>query len=654
MPIPLEKIKKRSLAFKLSLFILASTTLIFLVAFGYNYVESRSIVMKNVEEKAKHLTLSTACRLENVLNGVGGAPRYLAASLEYTDYSQSELLKQIESIVKLNPDIFGSTVAYEPYFRDSRILYFAPYYCRDKDQVKFSYLGGKHYQYHLWDWYLIPRELGAPAWSEPYFDEGGGNIVMSTYSVPFYRNVGGKRTFAGVVTADMSLEWLKETLSKVTLYRTGYAFLISRNGVFVTHPDKDLIMRESIFTVAEAANDLSLRKIGREMVRGGEGYVPLPEYFTGKKAWMYYAPLSSAGWSIGIVIPEDELFADMRNLNGIVLVIGIAGFVFLFFVVIFISRKITHPLRRLAWTTTEIAKGRLDVALPRERSNDEVGELTTSFENMQLALKEYIANLKETTAAKERLESELKIARTIQMSFLPKHFPPFPEKKEFDLYATLVPAREVGGDLYDFFLLDDETLFFSVGDVSGKGVPAALFMAASKILMKGTVSRELNLAEALERVNQELCIDNEATMFLTFFGGLLNFKTGELLYTNAGHNPPLILRAGQKPAWLSLPEGTFLGVFEDSTYSTMSTFLEPGDTLLLYTYGVTEAMDSQDEAFSEELLRGLIESLSGAPPETMVREVVRSVQDFAGDAPQWDDITVLALRYKGRAGWARR
>lgn len=642
----LKKNKKRGLAFKLSLFILASTTIIFLAAFGYNYIESRNLVMKSVQKNAGNLALSTAHRIETILHGVDSAPRYLAASLEHVGYSRAELITQIENIVKLNPEIFGSAVAFEPYSYLPRSRDFCPYYSRDKDRFKFSWLGGKNYRYHLWDWYLLPKELNRAVWSEPYFDEGGGNAIMSTFSVPFYRNTGRVRKFAGVVTADMSLTWLKDIISRVTIYRTGYAFLISQNGVFITHPNKDLIMRESIFTVAEAAGDVALRNIGRKMIHGGEGFVALPEYFTGKKAWMYYVPLPSAGWSIGVVIPENELFADIHNLSRIVLIIGIIGFTFLFFVVISISRNITHPLRQLVQTTSEIAKGSLDVALPRKRSGDEVGELTTSFENMQLALKEYITNLKETTAAKERLESELKIARTIQMSFLPKRFPPFPEKKEFDIYATIVPAREVGGDLYDFFLLDDDTLFFSIGDVSGKGVPAALFMAVSKLLMKGTVSLEMDLASALTKVNRELCTDNDAMMFLTYFCARLNFRTGELQYSNAGHNPPLILRDG-KPQWLPLPDGFLLGVMEDSSYKTVTTFLNPGDTLFLYTDGVTEAMNADGQLYSDDSLLTLVEKLADEKPETMVKEVVKQVQNFTGEAPQSDDITILALHYRG-------
>lgn len=646
MPV-LKNNKRRGLAFKLSLFILASTTVIFLAAFGYNYIESRNMVMNSVKKNAENLALSTAHRIETILHGVDSAPRYLAASLENIELDPKELIIQIENNVKLNPDIFGSAVAYEPYFYSPKLRYYCPYSSREKGRLKFSLLGGKNYQYHLWDWYLLPKALDRAVWSEPYFDEGGGNTIMSTFSVPFYKKISGVRKFAGVVTADMSLTWLKEMISKVSIYRTGYAFLISQNGVFITHPNKDLIMRESIFSVAETAGDKTLRNIGRKMIHGEEGFTALPEYFAGKKAWIYYVPLPSAGWSIGVVIPEDELFADISNLSRIVLIIGAIGFAFLFLVVITISKNITNPLRQLVRTTSEIAKGSLDVILPQERSSDEVGELTTSFENMQLALKEYITNLKETTAAKERMESELKIARTIQMSFLPKRFPPFPDKKEFDIYAAIVPAREVGGDLYDFFLLDEDTLFFSIGDVSGKGVPAALFMAVSKLLMKGTASLEIDLACALEKVNRELCLENDAMMFLTYFCARLNIRTGELRYSNAGHNPPLILRAGSGAQWLDLPEGFLLGVMENSCYKTVTTFLNPGDTLLLYTDGVTEAMNEEGQQYSEDTLKLLMEKLAGQKPDQIVQEIIKQVQSFAGNAPQSDDITILALNYRG-------
>jgi sigma-B regulation protein RsbU (phosphoserine phosphatase) len=266
---------------------------------------------------------------------------------------------------------------------------------------------------------------------------------------------------------------------------------------------------------------------------------------------------------------------------------------------------------------------------------------------MKLALKEYIANLAETTAAKERYESELKIARTIQMSFLPKRFPPFPERGEFDIFATLIPAKEVGGDLYDFFMLNNDQLFFSIGDVSGKGIPAALFMAAAKTLMKGTAGPGLNPSEILSHVNQELCLENDSMMFVTVFCGLLNIRTGELRYSNAGHLPPLLMRSGATPTWLPLPEGFFLGTMEEAVYETRTLILGPGDRLILYTDGVTEAMNEAKDFYTEDRLEKLTLGLGKASPKEMVDEILLSVRAFSGNEPQYDDITLLTLLFYG-------
>ena len=536
---------KKSLAFKIASLTLLGTACIFFAVFFYNYTISRQTVLKTVEDNTRYLTLSTVHKIENTLLGIEKVPLYLAASLESQVYTRNTLLKSIENVLHTNTEIYGATVAFEPFLFDPDSRYYAPYICREEDRLR-SYDAETAFNYFFWDWYLMPKELGRPVWSEPYFDTGGGNIVMTSFSVPFYRKVHDDKIFSGVVTADLSLEWLKDIISRIKIHQTGHAFLISQSGVFVSHPDKDLIMNESIFSIAEATGDMALRNIGRDMIHGKEGFVTLNRNLAGKISRMYYAPLQSIGWSLGVVVPEDELFAALKALTLELALIGAIGFILLFLVIVFISGKMTRPISALADKTVEIAKGNLDIDLPVSKSNDEIGDLTTSFENMRSALKEYIVDLKETTAIKERIESELKIAHTIQMSFLPKHFPPFPEKQEFDIYAALIPAKEVGGDLYDFFLLDDRHLFFSIGDVSGKGVPAALFMAVTKTLMKGIASENITPSDILERTNRELCVDNDTMMFCTVFCGILNFATGELAYANAGHNPPLIISTEHK------------------------------------------------------------------------------------------------------------
>ena len=238
-----------------------------------------------------------------------------------------------------NKELFGLGVAFEPYAHNPENHYFMPYFCRNGAELKLQWLGSDSYRYFYQDWYQIPRELERPIWSEPYFDEGAGNIIMSTFSVPFYQETEGRRKLAGIVGADISLMWLEDIVSTVKIYQTGYAFLISQNGVFVTHPKKRWIMRESMFSLAEASYNPTLREVGREMIRGGEGFVPIYSEVLGKKSWLYYAPLPSTGWSLGVIIPEDELFADAQRLMQRTVGIAVLGLILLAVVITVISRS---------------------------------------------------------------------------------------------------------------------------------------------------------------------------------------------------------------------------------------------------------------------------------------------------------------------------
>jgi sigma-B regulation protein RsbU (phosphoserine phosphatase) len=317
--------------------------------------------------------------------------------------------------------------------------------------------------------------------------------------------------------------------------------------------------------------------------------------------------------------------------------------------------RIARPLNHLAdytysFTSQDFAES-LDIpaeikALP-EKSKDEIGKLAESFIEMKQTLQRYLKDLKETTASKERIESELKIAHDIQMSMVPKTFPPFPHRKEFDIYATLVPAREVGGDFYDFFFIDDRRLCFAVGDVSGKGVPASLFMALTKTMFRATGGRQNATAELiLSRLNGEICRDNDSCMFVTVFCAVLDVRTGQLEYSNAGHNLPYLLSDGAVTA-LSNPGGMALGVTDSTKFYAGHIVLKPGDRLVLYTDGVTEAMDKHDELFSEGRLETTLHGVNGLSSKEVIERVVEEVQRFSTGAPQSDDITLLVLSYLG-------
>jgi len=640
--------KNKGLAFKLILFTLSGTTAVFLCAFIYIYVSSRNSMIDYVEENARNLTRSTAYQIETLLRGVEKVVLSYASILSSTQYEAENIAPLTERIVSANPEIYGSAIAFEPNRIVTTACYFSPYCYRDEEHLVNIMLGDSSYHYFTMDWYQIPKELGRPAWTEPYYDEGGGNLIMATFSVPFYKEHNGGTRFQGVVTADIALHGLQKIVSAIRLHESGFAFLISRNGVFITHPDKSLIMTDSIFSIAEQKQSSLLRWIGKDMIGGGEGLVPLESgLLAGTKCWLYYAPLASIGWSLGIVIPEHELLGRVNHYGRVALLISVAGVVLMIVFVMLIARRITKPIKDLSTTTMEIARGNLDTRLPEVKGNDEISTLANSFEGMRLALKDYIRNLTETTAAKERIESELKIARNIQMSFLPKAFPPLPGKDRVAISSRIEPARQIGGDLYDYSLIGDDRLFFAVGDVSDKGIPAALFMAVTKTLLKGIAETGMGPSEILRRCNLELCGENDSMMFVTVFCGILNIRTGELTYSNAGHEHPILIRRGGQPETLPVPDGFFLGVMEDADYRNMQITLEPGDKIIIYTDGVTEAVNSAGEFYSHANLIATTRTCSSLSTEEIAEHILDSVKSFSSGIPQADDITVLALSFTG-------
>lgn len=640
--------KNKGIAFKLVLFFTLSSALIFAAIFSYNYLVSRRMIEKGIEENSANLITTTTSRIEVLLTSTQKVPQNAAYLLENTNYDESELFKVIYAIVEKNPEIYGAAVAFEPYAFDKKKKYFAPYFYKNGGGISFRYLD-RFYDYFHWDWYQIPRELEQPQWTEPYFGEGGG-ILMSSYAVPFFRVVDGARKLTGVIVVDISLAELRDIVSSIKILKSGYGFLISKNGTFVTHPIKEYIMNETIFSVAEERNDTMLRETGRKMIQGQTGYSAksVKSAMTGKSCIMTYVPIKSNGWSLGVLFPYDELMSDITNLNHIVIALGIIGLALLALAVVFIARSITKPLTQMANIAGRIGRGDLEAQVPEIRTRDEVGKLASALDYMKTSLKEYIRELTETTASRQRMESELKIARNIQMGILPKTFPPFPERTDFDIHALTLPAREVGGDFYDFFLIDKDHLCFVIGDASGKGIPAALFMAFTKTLIKAKASADLETGALMEQVNDELGKGNDADMFITVFCGILNTVTGELRYTNGGHNPPIVMRNGGDESYLDGPGELVVGIMEGSRYSTRSLVLKPGDGLFLYTDGVTEAMNEADEIFSTDRLLDVLVSCRGKSVSDITACVGEAIDHFCKDTPQYDDITMMALRYEGR------
>jgi len=636
-----------SIAARLVLVILLFGAAIYCFTLSYIFYESREVLQHEVETNSRNLAMSLVNLVDARLTAVAKITEGMARTVEIVEPGETELLALIRATVASNAEIRGSAVAYEPFAFDARRKYFAPYYFNGAEGLTLSRLEDTYVAtpYVQSDWYQIPRELQRQEWSEPYYDEGGGRILTTTCSVPFYETRNGRRELRGVVTADVALDDLTAVIGSVKILEHGYASLLSRNGMILAHPVGALIMNDTFFSIAEERKDPAMRELGRRMVRGESGFVRYLA-IAGFDSYMYYAPIPRTGWTLAVLFPRDELLAGTVQLLVRTALLGLAGMALLTFAVINVVRSMTGPLRRLTRAADELAHGNFDLALPPARYQDEVGALTASFESMRRSLKDYIRNLTETTAAKERIQGELRVATDIQASLLPRVFPAFPERSEFDIFASMDPAKEVGGDFYDFFFLDDNNLCFLIADVADKGVPAALYMMVAKTLLKSEGQRLREPAAMLTSVNHILAADNERCMFATVFCAILDVSTGQLRYANAGHNPPVILESSGL-RFLAMKAELMLGPVSATQYHTAQLRLHPGDTIFLYTDGVTEAKDPRERLYGEQALREALSKVASQDPATIIHSIRDDLRRHAAGAPQSDDVTMLALTFRG-------
>lgn len=634
----------KSLSLKISFSILLAVVVIFSAIFFYNYFISRELLLRNVEQNVQSRGNADAMQIEYMLGSSAKVIENISYTLGVDEYTLDDIESLLRLIVKNNDEIFGSCIAFEPRAFDKDSVYFAPYVYKNGDSLTFKMLNSRTLDYFTQDWYAIPSKLGKALWTDPYFDEGGGNILMCTYSVPFYKDDDAK-TFLGIVTIDISLEWLTAYVEEMEYYEEGYAFIISSKGEFITHPLAPPGSSQNVFQLAEERDYDVLRKAVIDMVSGGSAFIPYETPIISGNAWLFYTPIESAAWSMSIIIPEKAFIGDLHKLNRDILFIGVIGFLILLLIVVFISRRITKPLTLLAHAARNIGKGNLNSAMPTIKTEDEIGQLNSAIQRMQIELKGYIQNLKDTTAAKEKIESELQIARDIQQSIIPKIFPPFPERESIELFAILEPARDVGGDLYDFFFVDDNNLCITIGDVSGKGVPASLFMAITRTLLRARMDKNAKVEDVISAMNNELCMENDNAMFVTLFLGILNVETGKLKYCNAGHNLPYIRKIDGEIEELKGTHGTPLGAMPDIPYGSSEITLDHKDTLLLYTDGVSESIDKNEKQFSEARIQKILSESEDPDPRVIIHKVLTELEEFVGDADPFDDVTMLVASW---------
>ena len=630
----------QSFATRMSIYVLSFTLVIFIATMGLFYSYLREKITEHAIERTHERLQNITNQIHNLLFTVETSMKQSVRMIEESSSNPDSLFRIITSIVENNDLIVGSGIAFKPDYYKEKGKYFMLYASLQNGNMDCQTLGGKDYDYPCMDWYLIPELLKRNYWSEPYYDKGGGNFIMCTYSIPLYDKKG--EVYA-VFTANISLTQFTELVAHLKLYPSSFTFLLSRNGSYLTHPDHTKIMNETIFANAFDSQNAEQEYVGREMLAGQTGTKEIN--YENNPAFVFYTSIPSIGWSVGNICPANIILSELDATSKQVMFISLVIILILFFITNSIIRRLVRPLAEFARSAREIATGRFDVKLPDVQSKDEIKNLHDSLAYMQQSLSVYIGELKQTTAAKERIESELSIAREIQLGMIPKIFPPFPERKDVDLYALLQSAKEVGGDLYDFFIQNGR-LYFIIGDVSGKGVPASLFMAIARSLFRTLSPETFSPATIVTGMNNSISENNESNMFITLTVGILDLAAGVLKLCNAGHNQPLIIRPDGRTSFLEIKTNLIVGMMEHYTYTEEEITLEKGTKLFFYTDGVTEAENKSKDLYGDTRLLKCISGNAFSNVQEIVTSVVGSVAEHVQEAEPSDDLTILVIHYE--------
>lgn len=515
----------------------------------------------------------------------------------------------------------------------------------------------EYYDYHDATWYTEAKTSGKTIFTDTYPDAYGRGLTISCAS-PIYDN----EKFVGVVCMDILITDLNRAVIDVDMGEHSYAMLIDHSGRIIASPQisPDQVEFDDILS----NTTLPAYEISDELMSGKTGVA-----LTSSSIYYAYTPVSSSQWTLAIHVPStditepvsairdnidnktDETAASMTQNILTAILIFVICFVLIILIVVFMarqfSRRLTKPLLALNSDVGNISSGNLKYRAEIQ-DNDEIGDLAVSFNNMAISLEQYISDLTTITAEKERIGAELDVARQIQSSMLPCIFPAFPDRKEIDIYATMNPAKEVGGDFYDFFMVDERHLAIVMADVSGKGVPAALFMVIGKTLIKDHTQPGRNLGDVFTEVNDLLCEANSEGLFITAFEGVLDLCTGEFNFVNAGHEIPFICKAGDVFDAYKIKAGFVLAGMEGMRYKAGSIELAVGDKVFQYTDGVTEATNAQNELYGMERLSDTLNQIKDKKPEEILPAVKQDIDAFVGEAPQFDDITMLCFEYKAK------
>ena len=584
-----QKIRWTALGAKTSVAILITAALLMLALSAVQSYYARKEIRANLERNTELDLFIKAQKIKYSLEAVEAALQNHIDDIERSLPYPDSLFSVTRRIVEQNPDFDGCCIAMIPNYYPEKGRLFQPCSYRDGKTINTYLYDVEKYDYTQIAYFNFAVDNDTAYWSEPYRDPDDSSVILVTYNFPVHDPSGRVVALLGV---DLDAAWLGDVLNAHGLFPSSYNLLLSGKGRLICGPNPAEVKHQDVKDMVAMINDSTLNRYLSHT--GKSTILAFVDKEDGEKGHVSYnSPKMIAPWQIATVNYDEEVFAPLIQTRRRNIVLTLMGLLILAFII--------------------------------HRSAQS------------------IYKLRDANAEKQRIDSELMIAKNIQMNMLPETYPPFPDRNDLDIYGSLVPAKMVGGDLYDFFIRD-EKLYFCIGDVSGKSVPAALVMAVTHSLFLSISSHESHPARIMQGINESLCRGNESNMFVTFFIGVLDLPTGLLRYCNAGHNPPLTIIGDlvePLPAKANLP----MGVIAEFDYMMQQTRVEPETMIVLYTDGLTEAKNMDRKQFGLEKTLKILEKCHDATATQLIQTLTKKVDAFVGEAEPSDDLTLLAIRY---------
>lgn len=643
------KINVHGLAFKQSMAVLAGISIVFAALFLFSNSQIQGKLSQMLLQKGEEVSRANVA----LINKLFTSGRSIGEELAYKVGEQNLygvelddfLMRSLSGVRATVPQVVAMVVAFEPGMAPGgstdeymRLAYFSG----DSSYV----INGGNYQEK--PWYTSTKGALKGLWQEPFIGDFIKEPIVIFTTPIFRKNAAGQKEFAGVLCVDISIAFLKEAIANMPVSNDGYAVVLSANNTIIAHPKNELTFKANFASLSRNSSHKRLVEF-ENAVHSMKNGLFLGSSVDGEDAAIYFTAMDAIDWTFLIVWPASKFMEEQRSVSHSFAGICFGGYVIMFILILVITFRVSRPLKTLSAAAGKLGQGDFDAEIPVVEGHDEISQLASAFTEMRTSLKTYI----ETQKDMDRSRRDLEFSRGIQLGILSKD-----ESDEgsgdamHELAPFLLPAQDAGGDYYDFFKIDENHLAVLVADVSGKGVPATLVMMVSRIVIRTLALHHTSVAEIFNEANDGLLNHNRDHLFVTAWMGILDLRTGHMEFASAGHKAPVLRRKDGTVTFVNSVPDIALVVKEDFCYNTQSLDLAPGDTLFMYTDGVTEAANGSGKTFGKDALLRTIAECDKTAPADMNSFVKARIDGFVGDTPLQDDIAMLTLRYNGSAGQA--